>query len=64
MLKEIFEQPETIKDSLRGRIILEEGKAKLGGLEVLLNELRKIDKVVIAACGTARNAGLVGEYMF
>ena len=63
MLKEIFEQPETIKDSLRGRIILEEGKVKLGGLEVLLNELRKIDKVVIAACGTARNAGLVGEYM-
>ncbi len=64
MLKEIFEQPETIKDSLRGRIILEEGKTKLGGLEILLNELRRVDKIVIAACGTARNAGLVGEYMF
>ena len=63
MLKEIFEQPETIKDSLRGRTILEEGKVKLGGLEILLNELRKVDKIVIAACGTARNAGLVGEYM-
>ncbi len=63
MLKEIFEQPETIMDSLRGRIISEEGKVKLGGLEFLLNELRKVDKVVIAACGTARNAGLVGEYM-
>ncbi|MFH0956103.1 MAG: glutamine--fructose-6-phosphate transaminase (isomerizing) [Candidatus Falkowbacteria bacterium] len=63
MLKEIFEQPETVKDSLRGRTILEEGKVKLGGLEILLNELRRIDKVVIAACGTARNAGLVGEYM-
>ncbi|MFH1583296.1 MAG: glutamine--fructose-6-phosphate transaminase (isomerizing) [Candidatus Falkowbacteria bacterium] len=63
MLKEIFEQPETIKDSLRGRIILEEGKVKLGGLETLLNKLRKVNKIVIAACGTARNAGLVGEYM-
>jgi len=63
MLKEIFEQPETIKDSLRGRTILEEGKVKLGGLEILLNDLRQIDKVVVAACGTARNAGLVGEYM-
>jgi len=63
MLKEIFEQPETIKDSLRGRTILEEGKVKLGGLEVLLNDLRMADKVVIASCGTARNAGLVGEYM-
>ncbi|MDP2736459.1 MAG: glutamine--fructose-6-phosphate transaminase (isomerizing), partial [bacterium] len=63
MLKEIFEQPETIKDSLRGRTILEEGKVKLGGLEVLLNDLRKVNKIVIAACGTARNAGLVGEYM-
>lgn len=63
MLKEIFEQPETIKDSLRGRIILEEGKVKLGGLENLLNELRQIEKINIAACGTARNAGLIGEYM-
>ena len=63
MLKEIFEQPETIKDSLRGRTILEEGKAKLGGLEVLLDDLRQIDKIVVTACGTARNAGLVGEYM-
>ncbi|MBU0722011.1 glutamine--fructose-6-phosphate transaminase (isomerizing) [Patescibacteria group bacterium] len=64
MLKEIFEQPETIKDSLRGRTILEDGKVKLGGLETFLNELRKIDRIVVAACGTARNAGLVGEYMF
>jgi len=63
MLKEIFEQAETIKDSLRGRTILEEGKVKLGGLEVFLNELRQIDKIVVVACGTARNAGLVGEYM-
>jgi len=63
MLKEIFEQPETIIDSMRGRVILEEGKVKLGGLEILLNELRRVDKINIVACGTARNAGLVGEYM-
>jgi len=63
MLKEIFEQPETIIDSLRGRAILEEGKVKLGGLEALLNKLRQIDKIIMVACGTARNAGLVGEYM-
>lgn len=63
MLKEIFEQAETIKDSMRGRTILDEGKIKLGGLESLLKELRQIDKIIIAACGTARNAGLVGEYM-
>ncbi|MBI2459028.1 MAG: glutamine--fructose-6-phosphate transaminase (isomerizing) [Parcubacteria group bacterium] len=63
MLKEIFEQPETIKDSLRGRLILEEGKAKLGGLEAIAEKLRQIEKIVIVACGTARYAGLVGEYM-
>jgi glutamine---fructose-6-phosphate transaminase (isomerizing) len=63
MLKEIFEQPETIIDSLRGRTILAEGKVKLGGLEPLLNELRQINKIIIVACGTARHAGLVGEYM-
>ncbi len=63
MLKEIFEQPETIMDSMRGRIIPDQGKVKLGGIESLLNKLRDIDKIIIMACGTARNAGLVGEYM-
>lgn len=63
MLKEIFEQPETIMDSMRGRIILEQGKVKLGGLESLSNELRQINKINIVGCGTARNAGLIGEYM-
>lgn len=63
MLKEIFEQPETIIDSLRGRIVLEEGKAKLGGLDEVVDKIREIEKIVIVACGTARNAGLVSEYM-
>jgi len=64
MLKEIFEQPASIINSLRGRIVLEEGKAKLGGLEEVERRLREINKIVIVACGTAKHAGLVGEYMF
>jgi len=64
MLKEIFEQPASITNSLRGRIVLEEGKAKLGGLEEVERRLREINKIVIVACGTAKHAGLVGEYMF
>jgi len=64
MLKEIFEQPASITNSLRGRIVLEDGKAKLGGLEEVERRLREINKIVIVACGTAKHAGLVGEYMF
>lgn len=64
ILKEIFEIPEVIKNSTRGRMILEEGLVKLGGLEVLdQNKLRNIDRIIIIACGTASFAGLVGEYL-
>ncbi len=63
MLKEIMEQPESLKDSQRGRIILSEGMAKLGGLENVKNELREIERLIIVACGTAYYAGLTGEYM-
>ncbi len=64
MLKEIFEEPEAIKKSIVGRMILEQGLAKLGGLEQVSEQLKKIEKVVIVACGTASYAGKVGEYMF
>jgi len=64
MLKEIFEQPDTIANSLRGRILFLEGKVRLGGLEEVADRIRKIEKIIIVACGTARHAGLVGEYMF
>ncbi len=64
MLKEIFEQPRTIENALRGRIDREEASAKFGGLNMSLAELRAIDKVVIVACGTSWHAGLVGEYLF
>ena len=63
MLKEIFEQPETIINSIRGRVMVEEGKVKLGGLDDVLERLRAIDKIKIVACGTAMHAGLVGKYM-
>ena len=63
MLKEIVEQPESLKDSQRGRVILEEGMAKLGGLESIKDRLREIQRLIIVACGTAYHAGLVGEYM-
>lgn len=63
MLKEIFETPETIENSIRGRLIFEEGLAKLGGLELTLDELRRVSRLIICACGTAYYASLVGEYM-
>jgi len=63
MIKEIFEQSDSINNSIRGRRITKDGKAKLGGLEMINDRLRGIDKIIIAACGTARHAGLVGEYM-
>lgn len=64
LLKEIFEGPEVIRNSIRGRIIIDRGLVKLGGLEVLdQSRLRDIDRIIIIACGTASFAGLVGEYM-
>lgn len=63
MLKEIMEQPETVQNSLRGRIIVEEGLAKLGGLEGVEKRLREIERITIVACGTAYYASLVGEYI-
>ncbi len=63
MLKEIFEGPEAVENSIRGRLIPDDGLAKLGGLESVANKLREVDRLIISACGTARFAGLCGEYM-
>jgi glucosamine--fructose-6-phosphate aminotransferase (isomerizing) len=63
MLKEIFEQPESIQNSIRGRIILSAGNVKLGGLEPVIDELLTAKRLIITACGTSWHAGLVGEYM-
>ena len=63
MLKEIFEQPDTIHNAMRGRLIRETGKAKLGGLNMTEDQLRNIRRIVILGCGTSWHAGLLGEYM-
>jgi glucosamine--fructose-6-phosphate aminotransferase (isomerizing) len=61
MLKEIFEQPEAIRDAMRGRLSIEESTAKLGGLNMSSRELREVDRIVLTACGTALHAAKVGE---
>jgi len=63
MLKEIMEQPQTIYDSMRGRLLLEEGIAKLGGIQHELESLLYARRVLITACGTSWHAALIGEYM-
>jgi len=63
MLKEIMEQPEALENSLKGRLILEQGLAQLGGLQNVSDQLRKIKRLRIVACGTAYHAGLIGKYM-
>lgn len=63
MLKEIHEQPETIRNAMRGRLIVQEGNAKLGGLDPVAEKLKHARRIIIAACGTSWHAGLVGEYM-
>ncbi len=63
MLKEICEQPQSIRNTLRGRLLPEEGMARLGGLNMTAAELRAIQRVVITACGTSWHAGLIGEYL-
>lgn len=63
MLKEIHEQPHAIEDALRGRMQIQDGLARLGGLMEVEDRLREINRIIIVSCGTARCAALVGEYM-
>jgi len=63
MLKEIYEQPRSIKDCMRGRIYPQEGKVQLGGIKEFAEKLKNIDRIIIVACGTSWHAGLVGEYL-
>ncbi len=63
MLKEIFEQPQSIRNAIRGRLVPEDGTAHLGGLNMTEDELRAVDRIIITACGTSWHAGLIGEYM-
>lgn len=63
MLKEIFEQPGSVRDAMRGRLSPEECTAKLGGLNMTTAELRDVCRVVLTGCGTALHAGMIGEYI-
>jgi glutamine---fructose-6-phosphate transaminase (isomerizing) len=63
MLKEIFEQPQTIENTMRGRLLLEEGDAKLGGIDLPAEKLLEADQIIITACGTSWHAGLIGEQL-
>jgi glucosamine--fructose-6-phosphate aminotransferase (isomerizing) len=63
MLKEIMEQPSTLRETMRGRLLAEEGNVKLGGLTGMDEELRDIERIIILGCGTSWHSGLIGEYM-
>jgi glucosamine--fructose-6-phosphate aminotransferase (isomerizing) len=63
MLKEIFEQPETLRNALRGRLSFDEGTARLNGLNLQIDELHHINRIIFTACGTSWHAALVGEYL-
>ena len=63
MLKEIFEQPQSVENTMRGRLILEDGTAKLGGLNLSQDDLLRIDNIVITACGTSWHSALIGELL-
>ena len=63
MLKEIFEQPTSVGNTMRGRLLEEEGTAKLGGLNMADEELLEIDNIIITACGTSWHSALIGEHM-
>jgi glutamine---fructose-6-phosphate transaminase (isomerizing) len=63
MLKEIFEQPQTVTSTLAGRLLLDEATAKLSGTNLSDDELLAIDNIVITACGTSWHSGLIGEHM-
>ena len=63
MYKEIQEQPSSLRDVMRGRLLEEEGGARLGGIAKAEQELLAADRIVITACGTSWHAGLIGAYM-
>jgi len=64
MLKEIFEQPETIAAAMRGRLDESDSTAHFGGLNLDARQLRRAERIILTACGTSYHAGMVGEYLF
>ena len=63
MLKEIFEQPKSILDTMRGRLLVNEGIIKMAGIWDHLDRINKAERIIILACGTSWHAGLIGEYL-
>lgn len=63
MQKEIFEQPSTVRDALRGRLSQEDATARLGGMNMTPAEMRDVDRIILTACGSACHAAMVGEYI-
>jgi glucosamine--fructose-6-phosphate aminotransferase (isomerizing) len=63
MLKEIFEQPDTVRNTMRGHLLDEEGTARVSGLNLTDEDIKKINRIVITACGTSWHSSLIGEYM-
>ena len=63
MLKEIFEQPKSIHDTMRGRLLVDEGIIKMAGIWDHLERINKAERIIIIACGTSWHAGLIGEYL-
>jgi glucosamine--fructose-6-phosphate aminotransferase (isomerizing) len=63
MLKEIFEQPDTVRNAMRGRLSLDEATAVFGGLNLTAQQLRSANRILLTACGTSWHAALVGEYL-
>ncbi|MGB6037724.1 MAG: glutamine--fructose-6-phosphate transaminase (isomerizing) [Cryomorphaceae bacterium] len=64
MLKEIYEQPRSVRDSMRGRLRVDAGRVELGGIRDYVNKFVNAKRIIIVACGTSWHAGLVAEYLF
>jgi glutamine---fructose-6-phosphate transaminase (isomerizing) len=64
MLKEIFEQPDAVRNCLRGRLDLRDCRVQLGGIEAIARDLVRARRIILTGCGTAWHAGLIGEYLF
>ena len=63
MLREIFEQPKSLRDTMRGRLCEDNATAVFGGLNLSAQQLRQVNRILLTACGTSWHAGLVGEYV-
>jgi glucosamine--fructose-6-phosphate aminotransferase (isomerizing) len=63
MLKEIFEQPESVENTFRGHLLDDEGTARVSGLNLSDDDWKQIDRIIITACGTSWHSGLIGEYL-